>query len=156
MWKFTWGRTEIHDIHRSGKSSIDHIDEGIVFLLPTFPFHIVRTLAEILNISPDRMLHHVRHSLGFKLYHFRWIPHELISHLKEKRVVMCGELLERLQMEEIFGFARVVTGDESWLYLNGSHTHIWLVSDRERPVRVDQTIASEKHILAVLWSFKAR
>jgi hypothetical protein len=84
-----------------------------MFLLLTFPFHTVRTLAEILSLSPGRMLHHVRYSLGFKLYHFRWMPHELASYLKEKRVVICGELLERLQMEETFGFARVVIGDES-------------------------------------------
>jgi len=49
---------------------------------------------------------------------------------------MCRELLERLQMEETFGFARVVSGNESWLVLNSSHRHMWFVSDDERPVGV--------------------
>jgi hypothetical protein len=82
------------------------------------------------------------------------MPYPLTSHLKEKRAVMCCELLESLQMEETFGFTRVGTGDESWLYLNDSHIHIWSVSDDERPVRVDQTIASENHMLTLLWSIK--
>jgi hypothetical protein len=59
-------------------------------------------------------------------------------------------------MEEAFGFARVVAEDESWFYLNYSHTHMWSVSDDKRPVRVDQTIASKKHIVTVLWFIRAR
>jgi hypothetical protein len=60
--------------------------------------------------------------------------HELAYHLKEKRLVMCRELLKLLQMEENFRFARLVTEDEAWLYLNSSHTHMWSVSDDELPV----------------------
>jgi hypothetical protein len=62
--------------------------------------------------------------------------------------------LELLQMEETFGFAPVVTEDKSWLYRNYSHTYLWLMSDDEHLVRVDQTIESEKHMLIVLWSMK--
>jgi hypothetical protein len=54
-----------------------------------------------------------------------------------------------------FGFARVVTGDESWSYLKHSHTHIWSVSDDECPVCAHQTMASKKYMLIVLWSIKA-
>jgi hypothetical protein len=53
-----------------------------------------------------------------------------------------------------FGFTRVGTGNESWLHLNDSHTHMWSVSDDEHHVRVDQTIASKKHMLTLLWSIK--
>jgi hypothetical protein len=59
-------------------------------------------------------------------------------------------------MKEPCGCTRVVTGNESWLYLNYSPRHRWSVSDDERPVRVDQTIASEQHMPTVLWSLKAR
>jgi hypothetical protein len=53
-----------------------------------------------------------------------------------------------------FGFARVVTGDEAWLYLNYFHTHLWLVSHDGLPVGIDQTITNEKYILNVLSSIK--
>jgi len=46
--------------------------------------------------------------------------------------------------ERNFRFARVVTRDESWLYVNYIHTHIRSVSKDERPVGVNQTIVSEK------------
>jgi hypothetical protein len=58
-------------------------------------------------------------------------------------------------MEETFDFTRAVTRDDSPLYLNYSHPRLWLVSDDKRLVRVDQTIANEKHILTVLWSMKS-
>jgi hypothetical protein len=57
-------------------------------------------------------------------------------------------------MEATFGVARVLSGNESWMYLNDSHTHLPSVSDDERAVRVGLTIASQKHMLAVLWSIK--
>jgi hypothetical protein len=37
---------------------------------------------------------------------------------------MCRELLEQLKMEEAFGFAPVVTGDDSLLWLNCFYTHM--------------------------------
>jgi hypothetical protein len=112
MRNFKLGRTEIHDFDRSAKSPIDHIDDDILFLLRTFPFHTVRTVAEPLIVRPSPIPRYLRGSLGSQCYHFRCVPCELTFHLKEKRVVMCHELLKLLQMEETFGFARVVTGDE--------------------------------------------
>jgi hypothetical protein len=64
--------------------------------------------------------------------------------------MMCRELLELLQMEETVRFTRLVAGDESWLYLNHSHTHMSSVSNDERPVRVEQAMAIEKQIITVL------
>jgi hypothetical protein len=67
---------------------------------------------------------------------------------------MCRELLELLQMEETFGFVRAVTGDESWLYLNYSHTHMWSVPCDQRSVHLDQMGLSENQMFTVLWSIK--
>jgi hypothetical protein len=136
-------RTEIHDIHRIGRPIIDHVDDDIMVLLRTFPLHIVRTPAETLRVSSSTILHPLRGSLGSTASYCRCVPHELASHLKEKRVVMCRELLELLEMEETVGVARRVSRDGSWLYLNYSHSHLWSESDDEPPVRVDQTMTSE-------------
>jgi hypothetical protein len=130
-------RTEIHDFHRNVRPHIDHIDDNVMFLLHAFPFHTVCNLGETLSIRPSTILHHLRNSLDLQPYHFRWVSHELTCHLKEKRVVICRELLELPQMEETFGFARIATGDESWSYLNYSHTHIWSLSDDEPTLCVD-------------------
>jgi hypothetical protein len=67
---------------------------------------------------------------------------------------MCREFLELLQMEETFDLVWVVIGDESWLDLNFSDTHLWSVSDDGCPVRVDWMIANEKQMLIVLSSRK--
>jgi hypothetical protein len=51
MRNFKFGRTEIHDFHRSERPLIDHIDHDIMFLLRTFSFHTIHTLAETLSIA---------------------------------------------------------------------------------------------------------
>jgi hypothetical protein len=106
-------RTKIHDFHQSRRLLIDHISDDIIFLLHTFPFHTVHALAETLRVILYAILHHLRDALALKLYHFRWVSHEVRFHLKEKRVVMCCELLELLQTEETMSFAHVVSGDEA-------------------------------------------
>jgi hypothetical protein len=148
------GRTEIHEFHRSERLPLDHIDDDMMFLPNSVSFSTVRTPDETLRLRASTILHHLRKSFGVKPYHFRSVPHELTYSLKEKRVIMCRQLLKLLQMEETFGLARVLTGDESWLYLNYSHTDMWSVSDDERLIRVGQTIASERHRLSVIWSRK--
>jgi hypothetical protein len=82
------------------------------------------------------------------------MPRELTCQLREKRVAMCHKLLELLKMEKTFGFARVVTRDELWLHLNASHARMKSISDDEHPVHPDQTIASEKQMLSVLWCIR--
>jgi hypothetical protein len=57
-------------------------------------------------------------------------------------------------MEETFGLTPVVTVDESWSYLDCSHTHPWSASNDDRPVGVDNPIASEKRMFTVLSSIK--
>jgi hypothetical protein len=114
------------------------------------------SLAETLRVGASTILHHLCDSLGSKPFHFRRVLHELTHLVKEKRVVMCRELPELRQVEETFGFSLAVTGDELWLHLNCSHTHVWSVPDDERPVRADETIASKKPMLTVLWSITGR
>jgi hypothetical protein len=97
---------EIQDLHRSGSPPIDDIDDNIVFLLRAFPFHIVCTLADSLSLSQSAILSHLREFLSRKLDDCCGMPHELTCPLKTKRIIMRGELLELLQMQEIFGFAR--------------------------------------------------
>jgi hypothetical protein len=55
---------------------------------------------------------------------------EVIPRLRPR---MGRELLEPLQMEESFGVARALTGDESYLCLNSSHADMWSVSERWTP-----------------------
>jgi hypothetical protein len=57
--------------------------------------------------------------------------------LQSEKIMMCRELLKTLQIEETFGVTRLEIGDDSWLYLNYSHAHMWSVADDKRPVRVD-------------------
>jgi hypothetical protein len=147
-------RTDIHNFHRRGRPLIDHIDADIAFPIRTVPFHRSSTFAGTSGLRSNPTLQDLLDSLGSKRHDFRSATHELKRDLKEKIVMICRELLDLLQMEKTFGLTPVATVNESWSYLNCSYTHPWSPPDDGRPVGVDNPIASEKHVLTVLWSIK--
>jgi hypothetical protein len=120
---FQSSRTEIHDFHRSGRRPIDHIDDHIMFLLRTFPFHRVRAFAETLRASPSTIPHHLRDS-RFKTLSFSLGAAGTEMSLERENSRDVSRIAAITENGRKFVFAHIVTGDESWLYLNYSHTHI--------------------------------
>jgi hypothetical protein len=62
-------------------------------LLDERPFHSTYSIAEALGASLLTILSHLRESLGLKIFHLRWIPHELTTNLRQIRMEICRELL---------------------------------------------------------------
>jgi len=67
--------------------------------------------------------HHIVHDvLQFHKVCARWVPHQLIAELKERRVDACQELL-KLSEAECDGFlGRIATGDESCVHYHQPET----------------------------------
>jgi hypothetical protein len=82
----------------------------------------------------------------------RWVHHLLTSELKQKRIEVSQALLTILPFEEETSFQRIITGDESWFYLDYSSDHIWSGAGDDIPQRISRSIQSEKFLLTVLWS----
>jgi hypothetical protein len=61
------------------------------------------------------------------------------------------QLFDVVQEQERCYFRDLIPGDATWIYLDMKPGTIWLPADAELPDRVKRTIASEKHMLIVLW-----
>jgi hypothetical protein len=62
-------------------------------------------------------------------------------------VAKCGKLLRVLEAMQRIYFHHIITGDESWFYLEYQHASQWSVSRDEVPQRVDLTIGTAKFML---------
>jgi hypothetical protein len=75
----------------------------------------------------------------------------LDDNLRAKRLESARWLLDVLQGQERCDFRDLITGAETWIYLDMKPGIIWLPVHAELSVRVKRTIAREKHILIVFW-----
>jgi hypothetical protein len=80
------------------------------------------------------------------------VYHRPMSHIEQKRVEVSQALLNIWSSDEQTLFHRIITGDESWFYLDYSSDHIWSCAGDDIPERINHTIQSEKFMLTVLWS----
>jgi len=149
--QFSCGREEITDLDRPGRPLIDDIDSKVLCILQRDPFASCRAIADEVGVDASTVLRRLTQSLGFQSRLLKWVPHKLTDELKQKRVVMALDLLKQLEFEQKFDFARVITGDESWFYLDYTPRNRWTCSGDEVGERVNRTVQSEKCMLTILW-----
>jgi hypothetical protein len=61
------------------------------------PFSLAYSLAEALDVLPATVLNHLYNSLEMKIFHLRWVPHQLAGDLRQVRVAKCAKLLRALE-----------------------------------------------------------
>ncbi len=130
--EFGSGRLDINDLTRSGRPLENDRIEDIKKLLDEFPFSSARYIAITLDMNKGKVLRILKHELGLTKRYARWVPHFLSDEQKEKRIVYSKSLLKLLQSLQGNQRAAVVTGDESWIYLNYPQLAMWCEGD-ERP-----------------------
>jgi hypothetical protein len=113
--------------------------------------HSVRSLAQELNISLTKIHARLTGVVGFFLRHPREVPHFLTDELKAIRVSTSIEMLEILEHQKRIHFAGIITGDESWFFLEYSRNHAWRLGDKNAQEGISQNIDREKHILTIFW-----
>jgi histone-lysine N-methyltransferase SETMAR len=86
-----------------------------------------------------------------KNFHFRWVPHQSMDDLQHVRVAKCGELLCVLEAMQRTHFRHIITGNESWFYLEYQHASQWPISRDEVLQRVDPAIGTAKIMLTIIW-----
>jgi hypothetical protein len=93
------GREDWHDKVRSGRSQIDFFDIRILALLDEQPFHSPYSIAEALSVAYSTIMSHLQKLRDIQNFHFRWIPHELTTNLRQIRMKTCRELLTILKVQ---------------------------------------------------------
>jgi hypothetical protein len=131
------------DEPRSGRPPVDFLDIRMLTCLEKEPFHSAYSLAEILNVSHTTILNHLRDALGMKLFHLRWILHQLMEQLRITRIQKCQELLQLLEAMGASKFRNILTGNESWFTLEYQHFAKWSVFREDVRSRVRQDIGTK-------------
>jgi hypothetical protein len=113
------------------------------------------SLTEALDVSPATVLNRLHDSLGMKIFHLRWVPHQLKDDLWQVRAAKCYELLNVLEAMQRTIFRHIITGDESWFYLEYQHVSQWSIFHDEVPQRVNSAIGTAKFKLTDIWASTA-
>jgi hypothetical protein len=118
---FDCERQNLPDDPRSGRPPIDHLDAKIFTCLERKPLSSAFSLPEALDVSPPTVLNRLHNSLGIKKLHLRSVSHQLTDDLRQVRVAKCGGLLRALEAIQRTHFRHIITGNESWFYLEYQH-----------------------------------
>lgn len=156
--KFNAGDFDVNENERSGRPSIDGVDERIEECLIENRHATCREIASYLNCSKDTVCNHM-HKLGKKYLAFQWIPHQLSLENKNNRVRISAENLERYRRNNFLN--QLVTVDEIWIYWDnegnkpGTHHRAWRGSGDDTPmVCKHSNMTPRKHLAIVFWDAK--
>jgi hypothetical protein len=147
--------SDLSDQPSSGRPPLADIDARILPALEAGPWSSVRAIAGFLKMYASMVHLHLITSLNVKSRHFKWVPYFLDDDLRAKRLKGIRRLLDVLQAQERCHFRDLITGDETWVYLDMKRGAIWLPAEAELLVRIKRTIASEKCMPIISWGIHA-
>lgn len=150
--QFKLGRVNVDNNKSTGRPPLEYLDAKIIKLLIDYPFSSIRSIAEELHESHSTIFDHITKTLGYKNRSLKWVPHELTCDMKEKRYKDSKLLLDYLMSESFNNFEFIITGDESWFYLDYSPRTLWTISNDNIPTRVEKCIGAKKYMLTIMWS----
>jgi hypothetical protein len=111
-------RSDLSDRPNSGRPCLEDIDARILQILEAEPWSLVGTIAEFLTIPGSAADLYLTTSFNMKSRHFKWIPHFLNDDLRAKQLEGARQLLDVLQAQNRCHFRDLITGDETWVYLD--------------------------------------
>ena len=115
MRRFSEGRENVTDEERAGWPATNRTEEKIAKVHQIVRENrqlIVRSIAEQVNIDRDTFRKILTEDLDVRKVCAKMVPKELTVEQKERRVIICQDLLER--QGDILG--HVITGDETLVY----------------------------------------
>jgi len=115
------------------------------------PFISQKKLERALSVHPTTIHRILVEDLILIRVNYRWIPHTLSPAQNDIRVSKAAVLL--LELTECQrSWCNVITGDETWIYLDNPREFIWQHAGLERPTRIKRQIGSKKVMITVMWS----
>lgn len=151
--RFKDGRDSLDDDPRTGRPIDLQENTAILQILKDQPFASARYISDILTIPKSTVCHKLVWQLNYRKLNFQWIPHELSSDNKNKRVQISQEILEILEGNER-NWCNVATGDECWLYWENDPNSQWLPQGEKRPLKPRKTITSKKTMFSIFFSLR--
>ena len=116
--KFKEGREEVEADHRSGRPSVSRTDKNVERVRQKVVSDsrlTVRMIVDELGMNSERVWRIITEELGMRKICAKMVPKLLNEGQKERRVLLCQDVLELLETEPNL-LKRVVTGYESWIF----------------------------------------
>ena len=125
------------------------VDVKILALRATGTRVSMRKTAELLQEPVMTVSDHL-HALGGEYKPIRRNPHTLTTTQKKNRVGMARDLFHLLRDKK--KWPRIVTGDETWIYLNNFGKAEWLLPGEEPTIGAKKQVGDKKLLLTVFFS----
>ena len=109
----------------------------------------IRRTAKLLK-EPRMTVYRNMKALGGELDQVKMNPHVLTTAQKAVRIRLAGDLL--LLLRDKKKWPRIITGDESWIYLNNFGKSEWLLPGEEPTIGSKKNIGDKKLLLIVFFS----
>jgi len=112
---FSDGRESVTDVERSGRPATSRTEENISKICQIVHENrqlTVRSIAEQVNINRETVRKILTEDLDMRKLCAKIVPKELTEEQKQRRVIICQDLLER--QDDILG--HIITCDETWVY----------------------------------------
>jgi hypothetical protein len=116
------------------------------------PYFSCKVLCPHFSIAQGTCLRSLHETFGMKKFHLRWVPYALVMNRKAERVTFAHGIVSALQSIHSAGLQSLVTGYESWFFLDCLCDSIWASSRDETPKRASQKSDTEKCLISLLWS----
>ncbi|UYV77167.1 hypothetical protein LAZ67_14003477 [Cordylochernes scorpioides] len=152
---FLEGRQNVHDDERSG-SPVTATDNAAVAAVRNVVEADRRVTIDEIMIRLPPGIEIRRSSIGIirsEILNFlkvctRWVPRLLLENHKQQRMEAARAFLEMHQRDGDQLFSRIVTGDESWVYLSTPETKrksmVWKKPEESAPKKAKVTISAGK------------
>lgn len=146
------GRTTLHEFEPIEKLKDDGVTSAIERMIERNPLMSARMIARSLGVSPTTVINRLRDELDYHFYKTKWIPHQINSHQKMKRVHIAQSMLSILSEDEKHGFKNIYTGDESWFLFEYSQSSQWVLSKDELLTRTRKTNMQQKVMITIFFN----
>ncbi|XP_030761217.1 protein GVQW3-like [Sitophilus oryzae] len=156
--EFKRGRKSLGDDERSGRPKTATTDDNIVkvhqMVLDDRRIK-VREIAEIMNISKERVCHILNQDLGMRKLSARWVPRLLTLDQKRVRMNISNVMLAQFRHNKCEFWRRLITVDETWIHHYTPETKIQskqcTAKGEPAPKKAKTVISAGKVIATVFW-----
>jgi transposase len=142
--KFRDKKTDLDDQPRSGRPRRDEELPRILTMIEENPYLSQKKIAQSLSLHHGIVKRLITEELDLRRVNFRWVPHILNASQKLERIKISRKLFKQLNRFRASDFARVLTGDETWIYLDNPRSAIWADAEMRRPTRPKRWIGAKK------------
>ena len=156
--EFKQGRDSVEDEQRSGRPRTSRSEDIIIAVQKAVEQDrrvTIDVIAEEVGISHGSVHAILTENLELSKLSARWVPHMLRPEHKAQRIECATNLLNRLDTDREDFYARIVTGDETWIFQYDPESKIqskeWLPRGTPGPKKFRAARSVAKVLATVFW-----